>query len=73
MLLKLLAQNIKIMTWNIWRFSNIQLPWNKEYYVGEGGCIVINNKSLEERIDIILEKGTNRRNFMRVLSTNTSG
>ena len=35
----------------------------KNITCGEGGCIVINNKRLQEKIDIILEKGTNRKKF----------
>ena len=37
----------------------------KNYSMGEGGAIVINNPSLIERAEIIREKGTNRSQFLR--------
>lgn len=37
----------------------------KNYSMGEGGAIVLNNKSYLERAEIIREKGTNRSNFHR--------
>lgn len=36
----------------------------KNIQCGEGGAILINNKSLIEKVDIILEKGTNRTAFL---------
>ena len=36
----------------------------KNYVSGEGGAILINNKELMERAEIIWEKGTNRRKFL---------
>ena len=36
----------------------------KNIHCGEGGAILINNKSLLEKVDIILEKGTNRAAFL---------
>lgn len=36
----------------------------KNIHCGEGGAILINNKSLIEKVDIILEKGTNRTAFL---------
>lgn len=43
--------------------ATISFHGTKNITCGEGGCIVINNKELEEKIDIILEKGTNRKMF----------
>lgn len=37
----------------------------KNYSMGEGGAIVINNKKYNERAEIIREKGTNRSRFLR--------
>ena len=37
----------------------------KNYNCGEGGVLLINNKSLVERAEIIREKGTNRSRFFR--------
>lgn len=37
----------------------------KNYSMGEGGAIVINNPSYEERAEILREKGTNRSRFFR--------
>ncbi len=36
----------------------------KNINCGEGGAILINNKSLMEKVDFILEKGTNRKTFL---------
>lgn len=36
----------------------------KNIHCGEGGAILINNKKLVEKIDIILEKGTDRKKFL---------
>ena len=36
----------------------------KNIHCGEGGAILINNKSLIEKVDFILEKGTNRAAFL---------
>lgn len=36
----------------------------KNYTMGEGGAIVINNPKLQEKADIIREKGTNRKKFL---------
>lgn len=37
----------------------------KNYSMGEGGALLINNQSFIERAEIIREKGTNRSNFLR--------
>jgi len=37
----------------------------KNYSMGEGGAIVINNEELFERAEIVREKGTNRKKFFR--------
>lgn len=37
----------------------------KNYSMGEGGAIVLNDPSLNERAEIIREKGTNRSRFLR--------
>ena len=37
----------------------------KNYSMGEGGAIVINDEELIERAEIVREKGTNRKNFFR--------
>ena len=37
----------------------------KNYYMGEGGAIVINNPEYNERAEILREKGTNRAKFFR--------
>ena len=37
----------------------------KNYVMGEGGAIVINEEKYMERAEIIREKGTNRRNFLK--------
>ena len=37
----------------------------KNYSMGEGGAIVINNEELFERAEIVREKGTNRKKFLR--------
>ncbi len=39
----------------------------KNYQCGEGGALLINNEDLTERAEIIQEKGTNRKQFMRGL------
>lgn len=36
----------------------------KNIHCGEGGAILINNKNLLEKVDVILEKGTNRAAFL---------
>lgn len=36
----------------------------KNIHCGEGGAILINNKNLLEKVDIVLEKGTNRAAFL---------
>jgi dTDP-4-amino-4,6-dideoxygalactose transaminase len=36
----------------------------KNIHCGEGGAILVNNKNLVEKVDIILEKGTNRAEFL---------
>ncbi len=36
----------------------------KNIHCGEGGAILVNNKNLIEKVDIILEKGTNRAEFL---------
>lgn len=36
----------------------------KNIQCGEGGAILINNKKLVDKVDIILEKGTNRKQFL---------
>ena len=37
----------------------------KNYSMGEGGALLINNKAFIDRAEIIREKGTNRSNFLR--------
>lgn len=37
----------------------------KNYSMGEGGCILINNRKYMERAEVIREKGTNRSKFWR--------
>lgn len=37
----------------------------KNYSMGEGGALVINNPKYNERAEILREKGTNRSNFLR--------
>ena len=37
----------------------------KNFISGEGGVLVVNDKSLIERAEIIREKGTNRNKFFR--------
>lgn len=36
----------------------------KNIHCGEGGAILINNKNLVKKVDVILEKGTNRADFL---------
>lgn len=37
----------------------------KNYSMGEGGAVVINNSAYNEKAEILREKGTNRSNFLR--------
>lgn len=37
----------------------------KNYSMGEGGAVLVNNPAYADRADIIREKGTNRSNFLR--------
>ena len=37
----------------------------KNFVSGQGGCISINNKKLLKRIDFLLDKGTNRKKFIK--------
>ena len=37
----------------------------KNFVSGQGGCISINNKKLLKRIDYLLDKGTNRKKFIK--------
>lgn len=37
----------------------------KNYSMGEGGAVLVNNPAYRDRADIIREKGTNRANFLR--------
>ena len=37
----------------------------KNFVSGQGGCISINNKKLFKRIDFLLDKGTNRKKFIK--------
>jgi dTDP-4-amino-4,6-dideoxygalactose transaminase len=32
---------------------------------GEGGCLILNNNKYQDKVDVIFEKGTNRREFLR--------
>ena len=43
--------------------ATVSFHGTKNITCGEGGCIIINNTNLKEKIDIILEKGTNRKQF----------
>lgn len=45
----------------------------KNYSMGEGGAIVINNPDYNERAEILREKGTNRSKFSGVRLINTPG
>lgn len=44
----------------------------KNIQCGEGGAILINNKKLVEKVDIILEKGTDRKKFLEGKISNYS-
>jgi|688.fasta_scaffold127036_2 dTDP-4-amino-4,6-dideoxygalactose transaminase len=48
---------------NIGIFSTFSFHETKNIQTGEGGAIVINDEELIERISVIREKGTNRKNF----------
>ena len=37
----------------------------KNYSMGEGGAVLVNNSDMQERAEIIREKGTNRSRFLR--------
>jgi dTDP-4-amino-4,6-dideoxygalactose transaminase len=43
--------------------ATISFHGTKNITCGEGGCIVVNKQALAERIDVIIEKGTNRKQF----------
>ena len=49
----------------IGHFGCFSFHETKNYSMGEGGALLINDKSFEERAEIIREKGTNRSNFLR--------
>ena len=40
-----------------------QLSFNQKYKLQEGGALLINNPDYLEKIDVIIEKGTNRTAF----------
>lgn len=44
----------------------------KNIHCGEGGAILINNKNLVEKVDVILEKGTDRKKFLEGKISNYS-
>lgn len=46
-------------------FGTYSFHETKNYTMGEGGCIFINNEKNIERAEIIREKGTNRQKFFR--------
>lgn len=46
-------------------FGTYSFHETKNYTMGEGGALLINNKSYIERAEIIREKGTNRSQFFR--------
>ena len=43
--------------------ATVSFHGTKNITCGEGGCLIINNQKLEPIIDILLEKGTNRKEF----------
>jgi dTDP-4-amino-4,6-dideoxygalactose transaminase len=45
-------------------FGCISFHDTKNIQCGEGGALLINNKALLEKVDLILEKGTNRKDFL---------
>lgn len=47
------------------RFAAFSFHETKNIICGEGGALVVNDPAFVERAEIILEKGTNRQNFLR--------
>lgn len=45
-------------------FGCISFHDTKNIHCGEGGALFINNKSLLNKVDVIIEKGTNRKDFL---------
>jgi dTDP-4-amino-4,6-dideoxygalactose transaminase len=45
-------------------FGCISFHDTKNIHCGEGGALLINNKSLLNKVDVIIEKGTNRKDFL---------
>lgn len=46
-------------------FGCISFHDTKNIHCGEGGALLINNRDLLEKVDVILEKGTNRKDFLK--------
>jgi len=46
-------------------FACLSFHETKNFTMGEGGALLVNNHALEERAEIIREKGTNRSKFFR--------
>lgn len=57
--------NIKIPLGKFGHFSTFSFHETKNIISGEGGMLVINDKSYFDRAEIIWEKGTNRNQFFR--------
>lgn len=45
-------------------FGCISFHDTKNIHCGEGGALLINNKTLLNKVDVIIEKGTNRKDFL---------
>ena len=45
-------------------FGCISFHDTKNIHCGEGGALLINNKTLLDKVDVIIEKGTNRKDFL---------
>lgn len=45
-------------------FGCISFHDTKNIHCGEGGALLVNNKTLLSKIDVIIEKGTNRKDFL---------
>ncbi len=46
-------------------FGCISFHDTKNVHCGEGGALLVNNKKLLEKVEVILEKGTNRKDFLK--------
>jgi dTDP-4-amino-4,6-dideoxygalactose transaminase len=47
------------------RLATLSFHETKNVHCGEGGALLINDRALRERAEILLDKGTNRRRFFR--------